>query len=404
MNVQEQVQIRRQKGQEIAKTGKVKLNGNKWIVPSQSTTKAYEVILRLDKSTCNCPDYEERQMKCKHIFAVEITVTKQINEDGTATITKRITYSQQWSEYNQAQTSELKMFDELLYDLVQNVDEPHYVFGRPTIPLREQVFCSVIKVYSQLSSRRASMLYEYAKQRGFIQHKPHFNVVSKLLNRSDLDPILSKLLTTTALPLRSVEERFAVDSSGFSTTSFSSYCREKHKTGKTHQWLKAHVAVGVKTNIIAGVEIGEEHSADSPKFIPLAQQLIANGFNMREISGDKAYMSNDNLVYADSMGATAFIPFRNGVGARGSDRSSTWTKMFYYFMYNREEFLRHYHARSNVETTFSAIKKKLGETLKSRNRQAQVNELMCKLIAYNITVLIQEMHELGIKPDFYPLG
>lgn len=74
--------------------------------------------------------------------------------------------------------------------------------------------------------------------------------------------------------------------------------------------------------------------------------------------------------------------------------------MFHYFAYNKEEFLQHYHKRSNVESTFSSIKKKLGETLKSKNKTAQINELLCKMIAYNITVLIQEMHELGIKPEF----
>ena len=31
-------------------------------------------------------------------------------------------------------------------------------------------------------------------------------------------------------------------------------------------------------------------------------------------------------------------------------------KMYHYFMYNREEFLAHYHKRSNVETAFSMIK------------------------------------------------
>ena len=34
------------------------------------------------------------------------------------------------------------------------------------------------------------------------------------------------------------------------------------------------------------------------------------------------------------------------------------------------------------------------------NRAAQINELLCKMIAYNITVLIQEMHELGIEAEF----
>ncbi len=39
------------------------------------------------------------------------------------------------------------------------------------------------------------------------------------------------------------------------------------------------------------------------------------------------------------------------------------------------EFFEHYHKRSNVETTFMAIKTKFGDTLKSKNEVAQVNEL-----------------------------
>ena len=38
--------------------------------------------------------------------------------------------------------------------------------------------------------------------------------------------------------------------------------------------------------------------------------------------------------------------------------------------------------------------------IKSKNAKAQENELLCKLIAYNITVLIREMFEFGINPDF----
>ena len=77
-----------------------------------------------------------------------------------------------------------------------------------------------------------------------------------------------------------------------------------------------------------------------------------------------------------------------------------WQKMYHFFMYNRDEFLAHYHKRSNVETTIMMVKTKLGEKLKSKNFIAQKNELLCKFIAHNIIVLIHEMHELGIPPDF----
>lgn len=41
-----------------------------------------------------------------------------------------------------------------------------------------------------------------------------------------------------------------------------------------------------------------------------------------------------------------------------------------------------------------------GESLRSKNRVAQENELLAKLLAYNLTVLIHEMFENGVSPDW----
>jgi hypothetical protein len=58
--------------------------------------------------------------------------------------------------------------------------------------------------------------------------------------------------------------------------------------------------------------------------------------------------------------------------------------------------MEHYHKRSNIEATNAAIKRKFGE----KNPVAQVNELLAKIIAYNLTVVIHEMYENGIDPKF----
>ncbi len=59
----------------------------------------------------------------------------------------------------------------------------------------------------------------------------------------------------------------------------------------------------------------------------------------------------------------------------------------------------HYHKRSNIEATNEAIKHKFGETLKSKNPTAQVNEMLAKIVAYNLTVVIHEMCENGINTE-----
>lgn len=141
----------------------------------------------------------------------------------------------------------------------------------------------------------------------------------------------------------------------------------------------------------------DEDSSDAPQLIPLVQNTVDIGFKPQVISADKAYSSRDNLDFIDDIGAFPYIPYHSN--ATGKARGSLmWKKMFYYFQLHQEEFLMGYHNRSNIESSFMAVKSKLGDSVKSRNFVAQVNEVYCKLIAYNITVLIGAMYELKIEP------
>ena len=80
-----------------------------------------------------------------------------------------------------------------------------------------------------------------------------------------------------------------------------------------------------------------------------------------------------------------------------------WKRLYAYFMLHEEEFNDHYHRRSNVETTFSMVKEKFGDSLRAKSDAGQVNEILLKFLCHNICVLIQEMHELGITPDLVPV-
>jgi transposase len=68
--------------------------------------------------------------------------------------------------------------------------------------------------------------------------------------------------------------------------------------------------------------------------------------------------------------------------------------------FRNEEFLVHYHKRSNAETTFHIIKSKFGDSVRSKTEAAQVNEVLLKVLCHNICVVIQKMFELGIEPEF----
>ena len=93
-----------------------------------------------------------------------------------------------------------------------------------------------------------------------------------------------------------------------------------------------------------------------------------------------------------------FIAFKSiHTGAGGG----LWAKMFHYFNFNRDDFLDHYHKRSNVESTFSMVKAKFGDSLRSKTDVAQVNEALCKLLCHNICCLIQSAFELEIAATFW---
>jgi len=62
--------------------------------------------------------------------------------------------------------------------------------------------------------------------------------------------------------------------------------------------------------------------------------------------------------------------------------------------------MQEYHKRSNAESVFSMMKRKFGHKLYSKSEVGQVNEILCKALAHNICVLIQEYFEMDIKLEF----
>jgi transposase len=393
---------REERGKIIADQGNQikKVNDHSFKVKSQSGNGFYEVKATESGMTCDCPDFVYRGGKCKHIAATRyyLEVQKETPQ-GIVTEKVHLTYSQAWNAYNEAQKSEIKLFDELLKDLVQAIPEPEQqTMGRPRLSIHETLFCAIQKVYSQLSSRRAYGLFQNATDKGQIDHAPNFNAPSNLFKNPEMTSILHKLITLSALPVAGLETDFSVDSTGFRTTTFSVYNGAKHGQKKEHQWVKAHMCAGVKTNIIASVAITDSDGGDSPQFGPLVKKT-SEGFTINEISADMAYSSRFNLQLVANAGGKAYIPFKkNATGRTGG--SALWKKMYHYFQLNRDEFMEHYHKRSNIEATNAAIKRKFGETLKSKNPTAQVNELLAKIVAYNLTVVIHEMYENGIDPKF----
>ncbi len=177
-------QEREQRGLVIAATAKLQKTGDRWFVPSQSSTHGayYEVRPDSAKPFCSCPDFTARQRTCKHLYAVEIVTKREYTDDGetqtyTETVTVKKTYKQEWPAYNAAQVNEKSEFQKLLYELCKGIGEPSQKIGRPRLPFEDMIFAAAFKVYSTVSGRRFMSDLRDAHDKGYISKLPCYNSI-----------------------------------------------------------------------------------------------------------------------------------------------------------------------------------------------------------------------------------
>jgi transposase len=390
-------------GMEIAARFQVVFADGAWRVPSLSTAgKIYRVTLG-DRMACDCEDFQLRRKACKHVLAAQIVCARDhggappsILVDAVAV---RPSYPQNWPQYNEAQQTEKHRFRELLFDLARGADEPpQRGSGRRRTAMANMVFACALKVYTMLSSRRFACDLQDAYDLGYLSHLMNSVSVCAYLENELLTPVLRELIIRSSLPLRAVETAFAPDSSGFGTSRFVRWFDEKYgKQCGEHNWVKAHIMTGVKTNVVTAVEIHGRDAGDSPQFKPLLETTAKN-FTIKEVSADKAYSSLENIEAVEALSAVAAIAFKsNATGGVGG----AFAKLFHYYNLHREEFLKVYHKRSNVESTFSMVKAKFGDSVRSHTDTAMKNEALCKFLCHNICCVILSQIELGIEPFFW---
>lgn len=405
----EAIEARRQRGLEIAAVCRIDRKDNGWSVPSMSGSGRYQVNADSENPSCTCLDFEQRRCRCKHIFAVEFAMKRETttNADGSTTVTesvtfkatKRTTYAQDWPAYNEAQTNEQDKFQVLLRELCNGIENaPQKGRGRPKLLMSDVVFATAYKVYSTVSGRRFMSDLRGAHADGKITKLPHYNSIFKYLENPELTPVLHAMIAESSKPLAGIENDFAVDSSGFMASRFHRWFDQKYGGFKQeHDWVKVHIMCGVKTNVVTAVEIHARNTSDTPQ-LPALLDSTAKNFKVKELSADKAYASVDNFAAIDRHGVTPFVGFKSHhTGASGG----LFQKAFHFFCFQKETFLAHYHKRSNVESTFSMIKAKFGDAVRSKTDTAMKNEVLCKILCHNICCLISAFYELKIEATFW---
>lgn len=337
------------------------------------------------------------------------------------------TTKRDWFEYNEAKTRRVQTFLSLLLLILDTVPLPSLYKGkgRKPIPTRDIVICLSLKIYYKTSFRDIiGELKQHKKELG-LEKVPHFNTLRRYMVDPRITVILGILLVFIIQPIVALETVFASDATGYGTSRKSEYytvvvnshAKKDAKNKKLLQkkkkkdFVKLHVTIGTFSQMIvcAVSTIGKRN--DSTQLDTMVK-MVSSVFKIKEWLGDAGYLSRKacNLV-TKQHGIPFFWPKSNSTAkSRGS---YAWSDMITMFKNNLEFFKKHYHQRSKVESVFSSIKNYFGSTVFSRSIEGQLNELLFKVLAYDICRLGEVAFYMKIdidssflcheKDDFLPI-
>ncbi len=328
---------------------------------------------------------------------------------------KKKNHDRNWNLYNAYQTEEQVTFLRILNDVVDslNIRERYRGTGRKPHPMRDMIKCCCIKVYNDFSTRRSNMDILLAHYMGIIGTRPSWNSVIDYFNNPEMPRHLTKAYKKIAALFVDIETCFAIDATGFSTNSQkiwrqSVYQKKDKVSGKVDyrfdnrlvkDFKKLHIISGYITNVITEARITKGSTHDVRCYDNLMKEC-AKVFNMKEVAADKAYLSRKSCQTTADLGIDPYIMPKDNVTGL-SKGYPAWNKMIYFWKKNEPKFREHYHKRSNVESTFGSLKGKFSGFLRNKNEIAQENELLCKVMCHNISMLVRALFELKLDyPDF----
>ena len=205
---------------------------------------------------------------------------------------------------------------------------------------------------------------------------PHFTTLQKFFERVPnrwLEILLSRVLHH----YNSIKY-LAIDATGLAADRTSKYYQARiGKSGWSSNFLKMSLLVDVKRRLPVAVCCHNRARHDTRDLIPLLKKVKKP---VKYFVADKAYDFDKNFIEISRRGMKPIIPLRIGWQCV----SSKTRKRILHEWATNPAIERQYHQRSIIESVFSAIKRRLGEEVRSRLWNLQRREAMFKVVVYSM--------------------
>lgn len=216
-----------------------------------------------------------------------------------------------------------------------------------------------------------------------IKKVPHFSTIQKFLQRIDKQ-VFRRMVRACAKLINVMNVDGSIDGTGFSNTNPSAHYLKRINGSLPKVPLKTSIIVDNKRKIVLNVDAHADNRHDNRDFLPMIKEIKKV---LKKLKADKGYDAEVNIKFCRENNIAPQIPTklwkqsfqRYGLKPKIGGKNRRWM----YENFNEKE----YHARSIVESMFSAIKKTLGHAIQARKGKNQEKHAILKALAYNFEVI-----------------